>query len=135
MRSFILQRIIRILTIRKCFWVEVTFIHVSTWMPWQLHDSFDLLGCVGKKISRKKCQLSYNEWIKKFWVPLWRCYSKWGRMVRSSRAFTRPATILFVGKIDYDILLPKIFIQPYDIRGKQMWKWSDEPVIYMAIKI
>ena len=41
-------------------------------------------------------------------------------MVRSSRTLTGPATILFVGKIDYDILLPKIFIQPYDIRGKQM---------------
>ena len=41
-------------------------------------------------------------------------------MVRSSRTFTRPAMILFVGKIDYDILLPKIFIQPYDIRGKQI---------------
>ena len=40
-------------------------------------------------------------------------------MVRSSRMFTRPAMISFVGKIDYDILLPKIFIQPYDIRGKQ----------------
>ena len=41
-------------------------------------------------------------------------------MVRSSITFTRPAMILFVDKIDYDILLPKIFIQPYDIRGKQI---------------
>ena len=41
-------------------------------------------------------------------------------MVRSSRTFTRPAMISFVGKIDHDILLTKIFIQPYDIRGKQI---------------
>ena len=33
-------------------------------------------------------------------------------MVRSSRTFTRPAMISFVGKIDYDIPLPKTFIQP-----------------------
>ena len=43
-------------------------------------------------------------------------------MVRSSRMFTRPAMISFVGKVDYDILLPKIFLQPYDIRRKQIWK-------------
>ena len=43
-------------------------------------------------------------------------------MVRSSITFTRPATISFVDKINYDILLPKMFIQPYDIRRKIKWK-------------
>ena len=41
-------------------------------------------------------------------------------MRENGRTLTRPAMISFVGKIDYDILLPKMFIQPYDIRGKQI---------------